>query len=57
MSSLVNQALKLLSDGLLPADLSNVLIFAKIACFIALVAVLSGAVGFYLGLSTIKFTH
>jgi len=52
MSSLQDRALKLLSEGLLPADLSNVLIFMKIAGFIILVSVLSGAVGFYLGLTT-----
>lgn len=48
---LFEEALRLLDKGLLPADLTNVWIFTKILATILLIAVLSGFLGFYIGIS------
>ena len=53
-SQLIKEALKILDEGLLPGDLDNVYIFVKIVSLFALVTVLSGGVGFYLGLCASK---
>lgn len=57
MDKLLEQALQLLGEGLLPADLSNVYIFIKIISFITLLVVFSGGLGFYLGLTTALVTQ
>jgi len=57
VEKLLEQALQLLDEGLLPADLSNIYIFIKIISFIGLLVVFSGGLGFYLGLTTALVTH
>ena len=51
MTNLIENAMKLLNGGLLPADLTNIYIFIKILSFVLLVAISSFGIGFYLGLS------